>query len=197
MAKTGSINERIFDSVSLLATSREFLYTPKKEAKGRTLFHKGIALAMSAFKDAEASKDIKTLIQAELTFLKQDLALTKDKLVLSSLNRAIISFDDAMLAHNALITKGEYEAANKTYASVEGKNRIKGVPLDAFHNACKSHRTRLSNSLRSTSVSIQEKELIQERVKVVDFALELYIEKQKEVLGLPKDAKVKSNDREK
>jgi hypothetical protein len=196
MGKIGSINDRIFNSVTFIVTGREFLYTPKKEAKGLVIFNNGKTKALNAFKDAKASKDIKTIIQAELTFLKQDLALTKDKLVLTSLNRAIISFDDAMLAYNVLITKGEYEAANKTYASVEGKSRIKGVPVDAFHNACNSHRARLSNSLRSTSVSIQEKELIQERAKVVDFALKLYIEKQREVLGLPKDAKVKSNDRE-
>jgi hypothetical protein len=196
MGKTGFINKRIFDSVSLLATGREFLYTPKKEAKGRVIFHKGKMAAMLAFKDAETSKDIKTLIQSEQTFLKQDLALTKDKYVFPSLNKAIISFDDAMLAHDALITKGEYKVANKTYASIEGKDRIKGVPVDAFHNACNSHKVRLSNSLKSTSVSIQEKELILERIKVVNLALKLYIEKQIEVLGLPKNAKVKSNDRE-
>jgi hypothetical protein len=196
MAKTGFINRRISDSVSLIVAGKEFLYTPKKEAKGLVIFNNGKTNAINAFKDAEASKDIKTLVQSEQTFLKQDLALTKDKFVLPSLNKAIISFDDAMLAYNALITKDEYKAANKTYASIDGKDRIKGVPVDAFHNACNSHRVRLSNSLRSTSVSIQEKELIQERIKIINLALKLYIEKQIEVLGLPKDAKIKSNDRE-
>jgi hypothetical protein len=52
MVKTGSINRRIFNSVSLLATGREFLYTPNKEGKGLAIFNNGRTKAINAFKDA-------------------------------------------------------------------------------------------------------------------------------------------------
>ena len=71
-----------------------------KAKEGRISYETGIAAALSAFKDARSTSDPYIIILAEYTFLNQELQFCEknDKDSLSSLTKAIQSFDDAFLA---------------------------------------------------------------------------------------------------
>ena len=56
--------------------------------------------------------------------------------------------------------------------------RESGFPKDAYHIACKSHKTRLENILRSPVDPI-EKSLLKQRISNLATARNTYIDKQK------------------
>jgi hypothetical protein len=196
MEKTGSINKRITDNAVLLNRGRNLLHIEGKAEQGRIFFASGVSGAMQAFKEAPVFNEPKPIIQAEQFYLFQELEYTdkKDKLRLSSLNHAITSFDDALKALSTLESPREYKSVEKSYPNTD-KYRVKGLPKDAFHIACSSHKTRLMNDLKG-ALSSSEKELIKQRITNLDTAKILYTEKQRLALGLPENAKIKTNDRE-
>jgi hypothetical protein len=153
-----------------------------KAEEGRISYEDGIAQALSAFQEAQATADPQTIILAEYTFLSQELEFCEktDKDSLSSLTQAIQSFDDAFLALQAVEESG-YKTVDKAFPH-NGKYRFSGFPKDAFHIACISHKTRLQNILRSPGIDPIEKALLKQRFVNLCAGQGGYVEKQKKAL---------------
>jgi len=153
-----------------------------KEQEGRISYEDGIAVAMSAFQEAQATADPQTMILAEYTFLTQELQFCAetDKDTFSSLTQAIQSFDDAFLALKA-VEKSGYITVDEALPH-NGKYRVRGFPKDSLHIACIGHRTRLQNMLRTPGTDQIEKSLLKQRFINLSAAQNGYIEKQKKAL---------------
>ena len=144
--------DRINESTVNIDSGRKGFDIIGKEREGRISYEKGIAEAMSAFQEAQATADPQTIILAEYTFLTQELQFCAktDKDTLSSLTQAIQSFDDAFLALQAVEDPG-YKMVDKACPH-NGKYRVSGFPKDSLHIACISHKTRLQNILRAPGI---------------------------------------------
>ena len=179
MDKTGlvaSINYAVLN----IDSGRKGFATRGKEQEGRISYEDGIAEALSAFKEAQATADPQTMILAEYTFLTQELQFCEksDKDSLSSLTKAIQSFDDAFLAIKA-VEKPSYQAAEDIFPH-NGKYRVGGgFPKDSFHIACISHKTRLQNILRAPGIDPIEKALLKQRLANLPAAQSGYVERQR------------------
>jgi len=174
---------RISDAAASIDFGRKGFATRGKEAEGRILYEDGIAIAMSAFKEALITADSYTIILAEYTFLTQELQLCAkdDKDSLSSLTQALQSFDDAFLAIKA-VEGSSYQVVDLAIPHSK-KYRFKGHPKDAFHIACDSHKTRLKNILRFSGIDPIEKDLLKQRHANLPTAQNDYVEKQKKALA--------------
>ena len=175
------------DSITEATASIEFgrkgFATRGKAEEGRISYEKGIAVALSTFRDAQSTLDPQTIILIEYTFLIQELQFCDeaDTDTLSSLTQAKQSFDDAFLAIKAL---DELDCKSvDCFFPHSGKYRISGFPKDSFHIACIAHRTRLQNMLRTPGVDPIEKDLLKQRFANLSTAQNGYIEKQKNALG--------------
>jgi len=176
----------LVDSINKAAISidagRKGFATRGKAEEGRINYEDGIAVALSAFQEAQTTADPQTIILAEYTFLTQELEFCEksDKDSLSSLTQAIQSFDDAFFTLQAVEEAG-YKTAEKTYPH-NGKYRVNGLPKDAFHIACISHKTRLRNILRAPGIDPIEKALLKQRFVNLSAGQGGYLERQKKVL---------------
>jgi len=161
---------------------RKGIATRGKAEEGRLSYERGIAEALSSFKDAQSTTDPETIILVEYTFLTQELQFCEetDADSLSSLTQAIQSFDDAFLALKVVEDSG-YKVADQTHPHNK-KYRINGLPRDSFHIACIAHRTRLQNMLRTPGVDPIEKALLKQRFANLATGQKGYIEKQEKVL---------------
>ncbi len=170
-------------AVTRIDSGRKGFAIEGKEREGRLSYEKGIAQAISSFKEVQVSADSQALILAEYTFLVQELSLCDktDKDSLSSLANAIADFDDAFLVLPIVEDKTLYMGVEKSYPH-KGKFRVSGFPKDAFHLACISHRTRLQNILRSPGIDPIEKTLLKQRLANLAAAQSSYVEKQKKAL---------------
>ena len=178
MEKSGLVNN-ILDATISIDFGRKGFATRGKAEEGRILYEEGIDLAMSTFKDAQATSDPQSMILAEYTFITQELQLcTKtDKHTINSLTQAIQSFDDAFLALEVVEDKTLYQAVDKAIPH-QKKYRTKGFPKDSFHIACGSHKTRIKNILTSPGIDPIEKALLEQRQANLSTAQDCYIEKQ-------------------
>jgi hypothetical protein len=191
LEKTGSLLVKILGSESDIDQGRKWLDTDGFEREGRIDYRRGLAAAMEAFTEvgASASNDLKTLIFAEYTFLTQELSFCDpaDSFARASLNSAIQSFDDALRALEAVEAGPVYRIADMTHPR-KAQYRVKEMPLDAFHVACRSHYTRLGNILRAPGINLTEKELLEQRRANLKTAGQVYIEKQKTALSQTEDS---------
>ena len=162
---------------------RKSIATRGKEHEGRISYEKGIAEAMTAFKEAQATADPQTMILAEYTFITQEMEFCEksDKESFSSLIKAIQRFDDAFLALKA-IEESSYLAVDQCIPH-DKDYRIGGYPKDSFHIACSSHITRIKNMLRTPGIDQIEKSLLKQRLANLPTAQGCYIEKQKKTLS--------------
>ena len=181
MDPTGLVDS-IITATAGIDFGRKGFATRGKEQEGRISYEKGIALALSVFKEAQASTDPQIMILVEYTFLTQEIQFcdTSDKDSLNSLAKAIQSFVDAFRALQA-VEKPGYKIAEETYPLI-GKYRVGGFPKDSFHIACISHKTRLQNILRAPGIDPIEKTLLKQRFANLSAAQDGYIEKQRKVL---------------
>jgi hypothetical protein len=168
-------------------SGRKGFATRGKTEKGRISYEDGIAEAMTAFQEASnqriaASVDPQTIILAEYTFISQELQLCDkaDKDSINSLTKAIQNFDDAFLALKA-VESNMYQAVENAIPH-DKKYRVNGLPKDAFHIACLSHKTRIKNVLRFSGIDPIEKTLLKLRFANLSAGQEGYIEKQKKAL---------------
>ena len=146
MVRAGLIT-RITDAAANIDAGRKGFATKGKAEEGRIAYELGIANAMTAFKEAQATADPQIMLLAEYTFLSQELEFCKsDKESLSSLNKAIQRFDDAFLALKT-VEEGDYQSVDNTYPH-DKDYRVGGYPKDSFHIACHSHITRINNPRR-------------------------------------------------
>jgi len=183
LAKIGLVN-RVYEAAANIDLGRKGFATKGKAEEGRIYYEKGIAEALTAFKEAQATADPHTIILAEYTFLAQELQFCdrSDKDSFASLTQAIQNFDDAFLALKVVEGDG-YKMAEQTYPHDE-KYRVGVVyPKDSFHVACGSHKTRLQNILRAPGIDPIEKALLKQRLANLPTAKNGYIEKQKKALA--------------
>jgi hypothetical protein len=181
--QTGLLND-VLTSALRIDDGRKSFAVPGKERQGRVSYENGIALAMSAFQEAQHSADPQTIILSEVYFLTQELEFCAngDTDTRNSLARALQSFRDALRSLEAVEDAAGYKIAEKTY-STEPKKRIQGFPLDVFHQACASHKTRLRNILRSPGIEMLEKALLKQRAVNMMTAQGAYAEKQRKALS--------------
>jgi len=154
-----------------------------KEREGRISYEKGIALAMSAFKEAQATADLETIILAEYTFLSQELEFCEktDKESLNSITQALQFFDEAFLVLKIVEDKTLYQVVEKSY-SHKREFRFKGFPKDAFHVAFGSHKARLINILKTPGLDPIEKALLKQRLANISAGQEEYVGLQRKAL---------------
>ena len=146
-------------------------------------YERGIAEALSIFKEAQATADPQIMILAEYTFLTQEFEFCEktDKDSLNSLTQAIQYFDDAFLALTVVENSTLYQAVEKTIPHNK-KYRVNGYPKDSFHIACGSHITRIKNMLRTPGIDPIEKSLLKQRLVNLPTAQNSYTEKQNKAL---------------
>jgi hypothetical protein len=186
---TGLVNS-IITATSNIDLGRKGFATRGKAEEGRISYEKGIADAMSAFKEASATcvaaatADPHTIILVEYTFLAQELQFCdeSDKDSFTSLTQALQSFDDAFQVLK-IVEKPEYKIADIAIPHHKDYRVKGGYPKDSFHVACGSHKTRLQNILRSPGIDPIEKALLKQRLINLPVAKNAYIEKQKKALA--------------
>ena len=181
MVLAGLIN-RITTATARIDYGRKGFAIIGKEREGRISYEEGIATAMTAFQEAQASADPQTILLAEYTFITQELEFCEkiDKAAISSLTRAIRFFDDAFFALKA-VEGLHYEAVEQTFPH-DGKYRVKGYPMDAYHIACIGHKARLKNILKTPGLDPIEKALLNQRLDTLTAGQEGYVEMQKKAL---------------
>ncbi|MCL2067576.1 MAG: hypothetical protein FWG99_08940 [Treponema sp.] len=181
MDLTGLVNS-IYDAAAAIDFGRKGFATRGKEQEGRISYETGISVALSAFRDALSTADPRAIIFVEYTFITQELQFCEenDKETLSSLTKAIQSFNDAFLALEAVDEPG-YKTTDKTYPH-DVKYRISSFPKDSFHIAVISHKTRIQNILRSPGVDPIEKALLKQRLANLSIAQNSYFVMQKKAL---------------
>ena len=184
MDPTGLVNSIITATYNIDAGRKGFAARGKAE-EGRISYEDGIAEAMTAFKEAQATADSQTIILVEYAFLTQELQFCEksDKESLSSLTKALQSFDDAFRVLKIVEDSTLYHAVEEAIPH-DKKYRVGGgFPKDSFHVACGSHKTRLENILRSPGIDHIEKSLLKQRLINLPVAKNGYIEKQKKALS--------------
>ena len=175
--------DSIGTAVADICLGRNGFVTKGKEQDGRIFYERGIANALTSFKEAQTTADPQTIIIAEYTFISQELQFCDktDKDALNSLLKAIQSFDDAFTALKIVENYIGYRNAEKTYPN-DKNYRIGNFPKDAFHIACISHKTRLKNVLRSPGINAAEKLLLKQRILNLTAAGNSYTNKQMKAL---------------
>ena len=189
MVKAGLIT-RITDAALAIDLGRKGIATRGKAEEGRISYEKGIAEALLAFKEASATNvaaataDPQIMLLAEYTFLTQELQFCEknDKESLTSLTKAIQSFDDAFLVLKTVENSALYQAVETSYPH-DKKFRVSVYPKDSFHVACGSHKARIKNMLSTPGVDPIEKALLKQRSDNLPVAQKGYIEKQKKALA--------------
>jgi hypothetical protein len=178
----GLIN-RITIATAAIDYGRKGFAIRGKEQEGRISYEDGIAKAMTAFKEAQATSAPQTILLAEYTFITQELEFCEktDKAARSSLTRAIRFFDDAFLALET-VEGLHYEIADKTFPH-DKDYRIKSYPMDSFHIAIKGHKGRLQNILKTPGLDPIEKALLKQRLVTLAAGQEGYMELQKKALA--------------
>jgi hypothetical protein len=174
----------VFFAANKIYKGRNGLATDGEEHEGRLNYEDGIVAAVVTFTEARSTADSQTMLAVEEAFTEQELQFCtkQDTYTRGSLIQALQSFDDTFLSLEAVEDAGIYQGADKTWPR-NAKNRIKGFPKDAFHQACIAHRTRLYNTLRSPGINMIEKAILEQRASNMTAAQGSYIEKQKKALG--------------
>jgi hypothetical protein len=173
----------IADAAVSIDLGRKGFATRGKAEEGRIFYERGIAKALTAFKEAQTTADPQTIILAEYTFLTQELQFCEksDKDSITSLTKAIQSFDDAFLALKVVEDRTLYQAVEQSIPHSK-EYRVSGFPKDSFHIACGSHKTRIQNMLKTPGIDPIEKALLKQRFTNLSAAQNGYIEKQRKAL---------------
>jgi hypothetical protein len=175
----------ITDAAFSIDFGRKGFATWGKEHEGRRSYERGIANALAAFKEAQATADPLTMILAEYTFLTQEYEFCEktDKDSFNSLTQAIQYFDDAFLVLKVVEDSTLYKAVEQAIPHNKKYRVGGGYPKDSFHIACGSHVTRIKNMLRTPGIDPIEKSLLKQRLANLPTAQNGYIEKQKKALA--------------
>jgi len=183
LGKTG-LTLKVYEAAANIEFGRKGFSIRGKADEGRLSYERGIAAAVSAFRDAQATADPQTIILAEYTFLSQELQFCDetDADSVSSLTLAIESFDDAFLALAIVEDSSSYQKAEQTHPHNK-KYRVSGFPKDSFHVACIAHRTRVQNILRTPGLDLIEKALLKQRFSNLATAQSSYVKKQALAMG--------------
>jgi hypothetical protein len=144
--------DKIIASVTNIYKGRQGLDTDGGEREGRISYQGGIALALDTFQkiQAQTAEDLQLLILAEYSFIGQELEFcdSADTNAITSLEKALIEFDEAFLAFKVLQNTEGYKFVEQVF-SHRRECRYRGMPKDAFHIACAGHIARIKNILKS------------------------------------------------
>ena len=156
--------DRINTATTLINSGRKGFATRGKAEEGRLFYEEGISMGMSAFKDAQSTRDPYTIILAEYSFLALELQFCDkaDTDNYNSLIQGIQYFDDAFIVLQLAEGKTNYHFVDKAIPHNK-KYRVKGFPKDSFHIAITSHITRINNTLRASGIDLIEKALLKQR----------------------------------
>ena len=174
----------IFEATAAIDFGRKGFATRGEERKGRISYEKGIAGAMSAFLEAKDTADPGAIIRAEQTFISQELHFCDkaDRDAQGSLTMAMQSFMDALSCLELVEdTVGYKKFVDKAIPHIP-KYRVEGFPKDAFHIACRAHKTRIRNVLRAPGIDSIEKNLLKQRRANLSVAEKSYVKKQGKAL---------------
>jgi hypothetical protein len=165
---------------------RNGLTTIGEEANGRAHFVTGLSRALATFKEVNtnAVNDTETVILVEYAYLTEEQRYCRpiEPTVAASMSAALASFDDALLALEAVQNISGYQVADKTWPHLP-KYRYHDMPKDAFHLACNAHRTRLNNTLRTPGINASEREVYEQRAMNINTVQSAYLGKQQSDLG--------------
>jgi len=182
---TAGLINNIYEATINIELGRKGFATRGKAEEGRLSYERGISQALSAFRDARSTTDPEIIILVEYTFLAQEFQFCDktDTDSLSSLTQAIQSFDDAFLVLKIVEDSTLYKAVDQSFPHNE-KYREKGFPKDSYHIACKAHRTRLKNILRSPGIDPIEKALLKQRFTNMATGQKGYLSMQKKAIPI-------------
>jgi hypothetical protein len=170
--------------VSDIYQGREWLDTEGLEPAGRVSYKRGLSSALELFREVQenATADLETPIITEKAYLTQELQFCapSDKQTRNSLTTAIQSFDDSQRSLKIVMDPALYKIAEQTYPTIL-KLRHNGMPKDAFHIACDSHRTRLGNILRVPGINLKEKSVLEQRLSNINTIQIIYQKLQEKV----------------
>ena len=183
MVPSGLLSD-IYVATTAIDSGRRGFATRGKEQEGRIYYETGIAKALSAFAKAKDTADPETIIRAEYAFLSQELQFCDkaDRDAQGSLTLAIQSFMDALSCLEAAEDAAGYKKlVDKAFPRIP-KYRVEGFPKDAFHIACRAHKTRIRNVLRSPGIDAMEKNLLKQRRSNLAVAERSYTKKQEKAV---------------
>jgi hypothetical protein len=153
--------------------------------EGRRLLAKGLSMVLMVFQEvgANAANDPETLVLADHAYLTEEQrhCRSTETGLLNSVTVAIESFNDALRAYKAVQDAAGYKIAEMTY-SRQRKYRYRGMPKDAFHNACMAHRARLNNNLSTAGINDIELDVYKQRIDNMRVVQDAYTERQQSAL---------------
>ena len=175
--------ERIVEATINIDFGRKAFAIRGKEQEGRISYETGIDEASAAFVEARTHGDPETILLAEYSFITQELQFCdkSDRYARGSLSRAIQSFDDAMRVLPVVEDGSLYSAVDKAFPR-QPAYRVNGFPKDSFHIACRAHKTRIQNLLRTPGMDGIEKALLKERFANLSAGQNKYVKKQEKAL---------------
>ncbi|GAB7140536.1 hypothetical protein RsTz2092_04850 [Deferribacterales bacterium RsTz2092] len=184
MAKTGLI-DRLVDSSKQIDAGRKGLNTPGKANKGQATCFDGIAQAISALKEAQATKDPKVIWTLEYVYLVQERQFCdlEEKLALMGYDKMLIKAGDALRSLEVVNSAPDYVTAEKTHPTTGTAHRVNGLPKDAFHSSCNYNISCLEHTITS-AMSKNERELTKQRAENLKTAKSEYEKLQTKALGL-------------
>jgi hypothetical protein len=171
-------------SVGFLARGRTGLYTIGEAEAGLVSYNLGLAGAAAAFTEASVSADAEALILTEHAFLTEEKRFcdASDAIARGSLTAAINSFDDALRALSAVVVPALYAGVDLGFPR-SAKYRVGAMPKDAYHLACRAHKTRLKNIQTAPGLNMTEKAIYGQRAENMGVAQNVYRELQREALA--------------
>ncbi len=180
MVKIGSISE-----LSLKLNFAYDSYSKVEATNERHLNKTDIKNIASIVENIGISEELNIIINAERVILRHEAQFYgKDNpQALKSITEAVKELDGASDALMVVQDKHLYQAANKTH-SVKARDRINGLPKDAFHVFTNSHKTRLGNRIRSIEASFEERLLLKERYNNMQIAQKEYMKLQAKALDI-------------
>lgn len=177
MAKTGSkaISEQLFYERKLLAKEHE------KSLTGRALSKSDTAMARHV-SEVGKSENFDEIIFLERQFLESDLAdFITSAAQGTSVKTSLSEVDAAEKARTLVDDPVQYAAVNATHGHT--KARSGGLPKDDMRMFLSSQNSRLLNMDKS-KLSEAEKNIVHARRNNILKAQKLYIEMQRQALGL-------------
>jgi hypothetical protein len=145
---------------------------------------KGIEEATAIYNEVIDSGNIEFMIIADYTFTRAEAehGEVDEKRPQASAKAALQNYDDALLVLPIVEKPELYQAVDKAFSHFGKPWRYNGLPCDAFHVMCNGHKTRLNNALSRFGISRRERALTALRIKMIDKAQDVYVEKQREAL---------------
>lgn len=144
--------------------------------------------SLFVFKKIAKTRNLPLIMETEQIVLFHELKLyansPEEK---NSIEMALKQLAEAIKATSVVHNFFTYQEAAKTYSS---KRMEEGLPLDSCREFLKSHATRLTNRLVAP-LSVPKKNILRQRKENLKIVKELYIELQREALGLSTKKKEK------